>query len=58
MNRAMLKVHTNSQDEDFKRKINQKILQNRKLDALYGRKSKSPRREIEQAIIDLEKDDK
>lgn len=55
MNKAVLKAHKNAQGEELKRKINRRILQNRKLDELYGRESKSPKQEIEQAIVDLSK---
>ena len=58
MNRAMLRVSINSQNEEFKRDINKKILQNRELDKLYGREPKSPKQEIERAIFDLGKDKK
>jgi len=58
MNRAMLRVSVNSQNEEFKRKINKKIIQNRELDKLYGRESGSPKQEIERAIFDLGKDKK
>ena len=58
MNRAMLKVSTNSQNEEFKRKINKKIIQNRELDKLYGREPRGPKQEIERAIFDLGKDKK
>jgi len=58
MNKAILNTHVNSQNENFKRKINRRILQNRKLDELYGRKPKSPKQEIEKAIFDLAKNKK
>jgi len=58
MNRAMLRVRINSEDEDLKRRINKKILQNRKLDELYGRKPKSLKNEIEKAIHQTSKDTK
>lgn len=58
MNKAILNAHVNSQNENFKRKINKRILQNRKLDELYGRKPKSPKQEIEKAILDLAKNEK
>ena len=58
MNRAMLRVSLNSQNEEFKREINKKIAQNRELDKLYGREPKSPKQEIERAIFDLGKDKK
>lgn len=56
MNRAMLKVSINVQNEEFKREINKKIIQNRELDKLYGREPKSPKQEIERAIFDLGKE--
>ncbi len=56
MNRAMLKVRVNTENEDFKRKINAKIQQNRKLDLLYGRNSLNKREEIERAILGVAKD--
>lgn len=56
MNRAMLRVSINSQDEEFKRKINKKIIQNRELDKLYGREPTDRKQEIERAIFDLGKD--
>ena len=58
MNRAMLRVSLNSQNEEFKREINKKIAQNRELDKLYGREPKSSKQEIERAIFDLGKDKK
>jgi len=51
----MLKARTNSESEDFKKKINQRMLQNRKLDELYGRKPRKLKQEIEQAIHDISK---
>ncbi len=56
MNRAMLRVSINSQNEELKREINRRILRNRKLNELYGREQKSPKEEVEQAIIDVAKD--
>tara|TARA_A200000159_G_scaffold163210_1_gene188843 strand:- start:92 stop:319 length:228 start_codon:yes stop_codon:yes gene_type:complete len=57
MNRMMLRASLNSQNENVKREINRKIIQNRKLDELYGRETpSSPGKEIERAIIDLAKD--
>ena len=47
MNRAMMRVRINSQNEDIKREINQIAVKNRKLDELYGRESISERKEIE-----------
>jgi len=55
MNRMALKTSTNSQNEELARKINQKILQNKKLDELYGRDSGNPVEQIAKAIHDVEK---
>ena len=56
MNRAMLKVRVNSENEELKRKINAKIRQSRKLDLLYGRGTKSRKQEIEKAVLDVAED--
>jgi len=56
MNRAMLRVRVNSENEELKRKINTKIRQSRKLDLLYGRELKSRKQEIEKAILGVVKD--
>jgi hypothetical protein len=56
MNRAMLRVRTNSENEELKRKINAKIQQSRKLDLLYGRQRKSRKQEIEKAVLSVAKD--
>ena len=56
MNRAMLRVKVNSENEEFKRKINAKIRQSRKLDLLYGREPNSRKQEIEKAVLDVAKD--
>lgn len=58
INRLAINASLNSQNEDIKRALNQKILQNRKIDELYGRKLITPREEIERAIVDLAKDKK
>mgnify|MGYP001439760552 CR=1 FL=1 len=55
MNRAMVRVRINSQNEDIKREINQIVIKNRKLDELYGRESTSERKEIERAILEMAK---
>jgi len=55
MNRAMLRVRINTDSENLQREINNKILQNRKLDTLYGREPKTPKQEIERAILDIRK---
>jgi len=56
MNRAMLRVRVNSENEELKRKINAKIRQSRKLDLLYGRETKSLKQEIEKAVLDVAED--
>ena len=56
MNRAMLRVRVNSENEELKRKINAKIQQSRKLDLLYGRETKSRKQEIEKAVFGVAKD--
>jgi hypothetical protein len=56
MNRAMLRVRVNSENEELKRKINAKIRQSRKLDLLYGRESKNRKQEIEKAVLGVAKD--
>ena len=56
MNRAMLRVRVNSENEELKRKINAKIRQSRKLDLLYGRETKSLKQEIEKAVLDEAED--
>ncbi len=55
MNRAMLRVRINSNSENIQREINKRILQNRKLDKLYGREEKTTKQEIERAIFDIKK---
>tara|TARA_B100001094_G_C18187964_1_gene805156 strand:+ start:3169 stop:3393 length:225 start_codon:yes stop_codon:yes gene_type:complete len=55
MNKAMLRVRVNSQNEDIKREINKIVIRNRKLDELYGRKPTSEREEIERAILEMAK---
>lgn len=57
LNRMVIKASLNSQSENVQREINRKIVQNRKLDELYGRETPaSPGKEIERAIIDLAQD--
>ena len=55
MNRMAIKTAINSQNEELTREINRKILQNRKLDELYGRDSGNPVEQIAKAIQDVEK---
>ena len=55
INRMAIKTALNSQNEEITRKINKKILQNRKLDELYGRDSGNPVEQIAKAIHDIEK---
>tara|TARA_Y100000287_G_C14023789_1_gene258233 strand:+ start:105 stop:335 length:231 start_codon:yes stop_codon:yes gene_type:complete len=55
MNRMAIKTAINSQNEELTREINKKILQNRKLDELYGRDSGNPIEQIAKAIQDVEK---
>jgi len=55
MNKMALKTATNSQNEELAREINQKIMQNKKLDELYGRDSGNPVQQIAKAIHDVEK---
>jgi len=58
MNRSMLRVKINSENEDLKRKIRAKIQQSRKLDLLYGRESNNQKQEIEKAILSVVKDNR
>ena len=55
VNKMALKTATNSRNEELAREINQKILQNKKLDELYGRDSGNPVEQIAKAIHDVEK---
>ena len=55
INKMALKTATNSQKEELAREINRKILQNKKLDELYGRDSGNPVEQIAKAIHDVEK---
>lgn len=55
INRMAIKTALNSQKEEATRQINKKILQNRKLDELYGRDSGNPIDQIAKAIHDVEK---
>ena len=53
INKMAIKTAVNSQNEEVSREINRKILQNRKLDELYGRDSGNPVQQISKAIHDI-----
>ena len=55
INKMAIKTAINSQNEELTREINKKIIQNRKLDELYGRDSGNPVEQISKAIYDVEK---
>ncbi|MBM38440.1 MAG: hypothetical protein CMO97_05145 [Woeseia sp.] len=52
-NKAALRTARNSHNEEIAREINKKILQNAKLDKLYGRKSGNPAQQINKAMRDV-----
>ena len=58
IDRMAIKTAINSQNEELSREINRKILQNQKLDELYGRDSGNPVQQIAKAIQDVEKNKK
>jgi len=55
-NKAALRTARNSHDEEIAREINRKILQNAKLDKLYGRDSGSPVQQINKAMRNVAED--
>ena len=55
LNRASMRASENSRREKITREVNKKLVQNRKLDILYGRDSGSPVEQIKKAINDVEK---
>ena len=56
MNKAALRTAKNSHNEEIAREVNRKILQNAKLDKLYGRESGNPAEQISRAMRDVAKD--
>lgn len=56
MNKAALKTARNSQNEEIAREVNRKILQNARLDKLYGRDSGNPAQQINKAMRDVAED--
>mgnify|MGYP006218630355 CR=1 FL=1 len=56
MNKAALRTAKNSHNEEIAREVNRKILQNAKLDKLYGRESGNPAEQINRAMRDVAKD--
>lgn len=55
LNRASMRASENSRREKITRQVNKRLLQNRKLDTLYGRDSGTVGDQIKRAIRDVEK---
>ena len=56
LNKAALRTARNSHNEEIAREVNKKILQNAKLDKLYGRDSGNPAQQISKAMRDVAED--
>ena len=56
INKAALRTARNVGNEQIAREINKKLIQNRKLDELYGRNSGTPGEQLTKAIQDVAKD--
>ena len=55
INKAVLRTARNVDNEQLAKEINKKLLQNKKLDELYGREPGTPRDQIGRAIQDVAK---
>lgn len=58
INRMALRTSQNIRNESLGREIQYKLVQNKKLDELYGRNSGCPRSQLERAIKDVAKNKK
>ena len=56
MNKAALRTAKNIEDEKFVKELNRKLIQNAKLDELYGRDPGNPIQQINKAAMDVTKD--
>ena len=55
LNRASMRASENIRREKITKDVNNRLIQNRKLDKLYGRESGTPAEQIQRAIKDVEK---
>ena len=53
INKMALRTAINSQNEEITREINRKLIQNKKLDELYGRNSGNAVNQLERAVKDV-----
>ena len=56
INKMALRTARNVENEEITREIGRKILQNKKLDELYGRDSGTPAQQLTKAIKDVAED--
>ena len=53
LNRASMRASENIRREKITKDVNNRLIQNRKLDILYGRESGTPTEQIQRAIKDV-----